>query len=161
MRTSNATTIIEVKESQEPMIMQGLCSSLSSTKVCNSEPNDNLSLDMLQKKYDQMTKELTDSHKRIEELEKSLEVINLLRNLIAVCLKMEIFFFLRIDLQEQNNNTMTNDRVQDRMKYLEEREKRLEKESHELREQNELLEFRILELEENQDKVSRKGMNEM
>lgn len=39
------------------------------------------------------------------------------------------------------------------MKYLEEREKRLEKESHELREQNELLEFRILELEENQDKV--------
>lgn len=40
------------------------------------------------------------------------------------------------------------------MKYLEEREKRLEKESHELREQNELLEFRILELEENQDKVS-------
>lgn len=51
---------------------------------------------------------------------------------------------------------MNKDRVQDRMKYLEEREKRLEKESHELREQNELLEFRILELEENQDKVSGK-----
>jgi chromosome segregation ATPase len=49
------------------------------------------------------------------------------------------------------------DRVQDRIKYLEERERRLEKESHELREQNELLEFRILELEENQDKV-RMGM---
>ena len=54
---------------------------------------------------------------------------------------------------------MEKDRVQDRMKYLEEREKRLEKESHELREQNELLEFRILELEENQDKVSRKRIN--
>lgn len=50
---------------------------------------------------------------------------------------------------------MDKDRVQERMKYLEEREKRLEKESHELREQNELLEFRILELEENQDKVRR------
>lgn len=48
---------------------------------------------------------------------------------------------------------MDNDRVQDRVMYLEEREKRLEKETHELREQNELLEFRILELEENQDKV--------
>lgn len=55
--------------------------------------------------------------------------------------------------QEQNNNFMDNDRVQDRVMYLEEREKRLEKETHELREQNELLEFRILELEENQDKV--------
>ena len=57
-------------------------------------------------------------------------------------------------MQEHSNNIVNKDRVQDRMKYLEEREKRLEKESHELREQNELLEFRILELEENQDKVS-------
>ena len=48
---------------------------------------------------------------------------------------------------------MDNDRVQDRVMYLEEREKRLEKETHELREQNELLEFRIMELEENQDTV--------
>jgi hypothetical protein len=49
---------------------------------------------------------------------------------------------------------MDSNRFQDRVVYLEEREKRLEKETHELREQNELLEFRILELEENQDKVS-------
>jgi JAKMIP CC3 domain len=49
---------------------------------------------------------------------------------------------------------MDSNRFQDRVMYLEEREKRLEKETHELREQNELLEFRILELEENQDKVS-------
>lgn len=48
---------------------------------------------------------------------------------------------------------MDNDRVQDRIIYLEEREKHLLKETHELRDQNELLEFRILELEENQDKV--------
>jgi hypothetical protein len=48
---------------------------------------------------------------------------------------------------------MDSNRFQDRVVYLEEREKRLEKETHELREQNELLEFRILELEENQDKV--------
>lgn len=48
---------------------------------------------------------------------------------------------------------MDNDCAQDRVMYLEEREKRLEKETHELREQNELLEFRIIELEENQDKV--------
>lgn len=55
---------------------------------------------------------------------------------------------------------MDNDRVQDRVMYLEEREKTLEKETHELREQNELLEFRILELEENQDKVRRKRKEE-
>jgi JAKMIP CC3 domain len=60
---------------------------------------------------------------------------------------------LLLPRQEQNNNFMDNDRFQDRVMYLEEREKRLEKETHELREQNELLEFRILELEENRDKV--------
>lgn len=63
------------------------------------------------------------------------------------------FRFLHSFRQEQNNNSMDNDRVHDRVLYLEDREKRLEKETHELREQNELLEFRILELEENQDKV--------
>lgn len=132
MRTSsNATTIIEVKESHSTLKqhqkMQGSCGSLSSTTMyCGDD--DKMSLDSIQQKYDDMIKELNDSHKRIEELEKSLE--------------------------EQNNNIMNKDRVQDRMKYLEEREKRLEKESHELREQNELLEFRILELEENQDKWS-------
>ncbi|KAL7020546.1 hypothetical protein ACKWTF_011572 [Chironomus riparius] len=129
--SSNATTIIEVKEShstlQQHQKMQGSHSSLSSTTLCCGD-DEKKSLDLLQKKYEDMIKELNDSHKRIEELEKSLE--------------------------EQYNNIVNKDRVQDRMKYLEEREKRLEKESHELREQNELLEFRILELEENQDKWS-------
>ncbi|XP_070492663.1 putative leucine-rich repeat-containing protein DDB_G0290503 isoform X2 [Chironomus tepperi] len=129
--SSNATTIIEVKEShstlQQHQKMQGSHSSLSSSTLCCGD-DEKKSLDLIQKKYEDTIKELNDSHKRIEELEKSLE--------------------------EQNNNIVNKDRLQDRMKYLEEREKRLEKESHELREQNELLEFRILELEENQDKWS-------
>lgn len=65
-----------------------------------------------------------------------------------------ILLFFHLFAQEHNNNSMDSNRFQDRVVYLEEREKRLEKETHELREQNELLEFRILELEENQDKVS-------
>lgn len=42
----------------------------------------------------------------------------------------------------------------DRINQLECKEAAILKESHELREQNELLEFRILELEEGSDKVS-------
>jgi predicted nucleic acid-binding Zn-ribbon protein len=43
--------------------------------------------------------------------------------------------------------------LQEKIQFLESREKSLQKEAHELREQNELLEFRILELEESHDKV--------
>lgn len=69
---------------------------------------------------------------------------------------MPLFLLLQSRQEQNHSNSMDNDRVQDRVMYLEEREKRLEKETHELREQNELLEFRILELEENQDKVRTK-----
>lgn len=43
----------------------------------------------------------------------------------------------------------------DKIKYLEEKESNALKETHELREQNELLEFRIIELEESHDKVKK------
>lgn len=42
----------------------------------------------------------------------------------------------------------------ERLAYMECEKEKLSKESHELREQNELLEFRIVELEESHDKVS-------
>lgn len=42
----------------------------------------------------------------------------------------------------------------EQLKYLEEKEKYIVRETHEMREQNELLEFRIIELEESHDKVS-------
>lgn len=42
----------------------------------------------------------------------------------------------------------------ERLAYMECDREKLSKESHELREQNELLEFRIIELEESHDKVS-------
>lgn len=75
--SSNATTIIEVKEShstlQQHQKMQGSHSSLSSSTLCCRD-DEKKSLDLLQKKYEDMIKELNDSHKRIEELEKSLEV---------------------------------------------------------------------------------------
>lgn len=45
------------------------------------------------------------------------------------------------------------DKLHERIKYLEQKESTLIQEGHELREQNELLEFRILELEETHDKV--------
>lgn len=45
-------------------------------------------------------------------------------------------------------------KLTERIEYLEQREEGLLRETHELREQNELLEFRIIELEESHDKVS-------
>lgn len=42
----------------------------------------------------------------------------------------------------------------ERLAHMECDREKLSKESHELREQNELLEFRIIELEESHDKVS-------
>jgi hypothetical protein len=73
---SNATTIIEVKESH-PMALQQLQgshhSSLSSTSAaCRCCTDDNVSLDALKKQYEER---LNESRKRIEELQKSLEVI--------------------------------------------------------------------------------------
>ena len=45
-------------------------------------------------------------------------------------------------------------KLKEKIEYFEQREEKLLKETHELREQNELLEFRIIELEESHDKVS-------
>ena len=47
--------------------------------------------------------------------------------------------------------------IYEKIKELEFRESELLKEAHELREQNDLLEFRIVELEESHDKVSNWG----
>lgn len=56
-------------------------------------------------------------------------------------------------LQKDNENTKITD-LMERLAYMECDREKLSKESHELREQNELLEFRIIELEESHDKVS-------
>ncbi|XP_036233259.2 putative leucine-rich repeat-containing protein DDB_G0290503 isoform X2 [Bactrocera oleae] len=55
---------------------------------------------------------------------------------------------------EMNNNNAALQQLMVRIKQLEEQEHQLSTEADELREQNELLEFRILELEENNDKWS-------
>lgn len=56
-----------------------------------------------------------------------------------------------MDQTRENNRT---DELLERIHQLECKEAITLKESHELREQNELLEFRIIELEEGGDKVS-------
>lgn len=130
-----ARTIIEVKEN-----VQGKDSLESDDLVRNSK-----SLDFLNKKYKIMNIELDVSRSRINELEQSLVVRRTNNDERSQKPDRDCLY----SQQEQNNNIMDNNRVM----YLEEREKHLVKETHELREQNELLEFRILELEENQDKV--------
>jgi DNA-directed RNA polymerase specialized sigma54-like protein len=45
-------------------------------------------------------------------------------------------------------------KLREKIKLLTQREETLQQETNELREQNELLEFRIIELEETHDKVS-------
>lgn len=58
-------------------------------------------------------------------------------------------------IYSQINNTAALQQLMLRIKQLEEQEHQLSTEADELREQNELLEFRILELEETNDKVSK------
>lgn len=53
----------------------------------------------------------------------------------------------------QTANNSKTPQLMERIKYLEEQGHQLEAEANDLREQNELLEFRILELEETNDKV--------
>ncbi|XP_055856980.1 uncharacterized protein LOC129919902 isoform X2 [Episyrphus balteatus] len=55
---------------------------------------------------------------------------------------------------EATKNLKNQQKLLDRIKQLEQKEIELQDETHELREQNELLEFRILELEESNDKWS-------
>ncbi|XP_055908249.1 restin homolog isoform X2 [Eupeodes corollae] len=55
---------------------------------------------------------------------------------------------------EATNNLKNQQKLLERIKQLEQKEIELQDETHELREQNELLEFRILELEESNDKWS-------
>lgn len=55
---------------------------------------------------------------------------------------------------QQSANNSKIPQLMERIKYLEDQEHQLEAEANDLREQNELLEFRILELEESNDKVS-------
>ncbi|XP_017462042.1 PREDICTED: janus kinase and microtubule-interacting protein 3-like, partial [Rhagoletis zephyria] len=57
------------------------------------------------------------------------------------------------------NNNAKLQQLMARVKQLEEQEHQLSTEADELREQNELLEFRILELEETNDKVSKVALN--
>lgn len=103
---SNATTIIEVKESHS-MNTQGshhssLSSSPSSTSSSSSHcscggctSDDKMSLELLQKKYEDMRMKLNESHKRIADLQKSLEVNISLRKLFIANLFTFQFSFRR------------------------------------------------------------------
>lgn len=61
---------------------------------------------------------------------------------------------------QTRENNRTNELLE-RINHLECKEAAILKETHELREQNELLEFRILELEEGSDKVSNLTLNQI
>lgn len=67
-----------------------------------------------------------------------------------VLLKLIVSILLYL---EQNANNTKIPQLMERIKCLEEQEHQLQTEANDLREQNELLEFRILELEETNDKV--------
>lgn len=60
---------------------------------------------------------------------------------------------LPIPRTKQTRENNKHDELLQRIHHLESKEAIILKESHELREQNELLEFRIIELEEGADKV--------
>lgn len=64
-----------------------------------------------------------------------------------------MLFWNRSNTRVQTRENNKSDELLERIHQLECKEAIILKESHELREQNELLEFRIIELEEGSDKV--------
>lgn len=92
---------------------------------------------------DKLQKEVEIYHKENERLQTELQLI-----------KQELLTAEKAALSASNNHTHINELLQ-RIKDMEEEQLQLNTEANELREQNELLEFRILELED--DKVNRKG----
>ncbi|XP_058453810.1 nucleoprotein TPR [Malaya genurostris] len=87
-----------------------------------------MELDRMQAKYDLLSADYGRAKEQIDELER--------------------------ELVEATQVTQERAKIVERLDYLEQREESLLRESHELREQNELLEFRIIELEESHDKWS-------
>lgn len=90
---------------------------------------------------DKLQKEVEIYHKENQRLQTELQLI-----------KQELVTAEKAALSASNNHTHINELLQ-RIKDLEEEQVQLNTEASELREQNELLEFRILELED--DKVNR------
>uniref|UniRef100_A0A1Y9IG04 JAKMIP_CC3 domain-containing protein n=1 Tax=Anopheles gambiae TaxID=7165 RepID=A0A1Y9IG04_ANOGA len=87
-----------------------------------------LELDEMQQRYDILNRDYTLAKEQIDQLEQ--------------------------ELVKATQASREQSKLNERIAYLVKREEDLLKESHELREQNELLEFRIIELEESHDKWS-------
>ncbi|XP_030572220.1 myosin heavy chain, non-muscle-like isoform X3 [Drosophila novamexicana] len=85
---------------------------------------------------DKLQKEVEIYHKENERLQSELQLI-----------KQELLTAEKAALSANNNHTRINELLQ-RIKDMEEQQVQLNTEANELREQNELLEFRILELED-------------
>ncbi|XP_049284250.1 restin homolog isoform X1 [Anopheles funestus] len=85
-------------------------------------------LDEMQQRYDTLNRDYTLAKEQIDQLEQ--------------------------ELVKATQASREQSKLNERIAYLVKREEDLLKESHELREQNELLEFRIIELEESHDKWS-------
>lgn len=90
---------------------------------------------------EKLQKEVDLLHKQNENLQKELNVAK--DNIIE----------LETNAMESSKNSKLP-QLMERIKYLEDQEHELQAEANDLREQNELLEFRILELEETNDKWS-------
>uniref|UniRef100_A0A182JRV3 Janus kinase and microtubule-interacting protein C-terminal domain-containing protein n=1 Tax=Anopheles christyi TaxID=43041 RepID=A0A182JRV3_9DIPT len=87
-----------------------------------------LELDEMQQRYDTLNRDYTLAKEQIDQLEQ--------------------------ELVKATQASREQRKLNERIAYLVKREEDLLKESHELREQNELLEFRIIELEESHDKIN-------
>lgn len=93
--------------------------------------------------------ELESARQQIKILEEELTEVSHLKILNIERSTSSIRFHLFTQLKNKDQSK----KLKDRCKKLEQREAALTKELHEVREQNELLEFRIIELEEAHDKV--------
>lgn len=107
---------------------------------------DKRNLERENEEIKELLSELESAKRQIKALEEELTEVSVEKQLFNI----QLTKFLK--LQQIKNKDQTK-KFKDRCKKLEHQEAALTKELHEVREQNELLEFRIIELEEAHDKV--------
>lgn len=103
-----------------------------------------MQLEFVQTENEILKSELGQAQEQIATLKMSLANVKILWYIVLI-LRINNYLFLQTKGDEKS--------IYERIKELEFKESELLKEAHELREQNDLLEFRIVELEESHDKV--------
>lgn len=107
-----------------------------------------LQLEFVQTENEILKSELSSAQEQIAQLKASLASVSNSYTvfIVVININQSIWFVLQTKDDEKS--------IYERIKEFEFKESELLKEVHELREQNDLLEFRIVELEETHDKVS-------